>query len=88
MRLVVIPLVKAYLRDPDFLRRYNYGRGSSDGGLSEADKRRVQQAREWLVKMAEGGFPATRLQELAREIPFVGSYASFAGYVEMLAGMA
>jgi hypothetical protein len=37
--------------------------------------------------MAEKGFSVERLRELAGEIPFVGPYASFAGYVEMLAGM-
>ena len=85
--LVVIPLVNAYLRDPDLLRRYNYGRGCSDAALSEADKHRVQQARIWLDKIAHKGFPSTRLQELAREIPFVGPYASFATYMEMLAAL-
>jgi hypothetical protein len=55
--------------------------------LSEADKHRVQQARVWLDKMAHRGFSSTRLQELAREIPFVGPYASFAVYMEMLAAL-
>ena len=87
VRLVVIPLIHAYLRDPDLLRCYNYGRGCVDAPLSEADQHRVQQARVWLDKMAQRGFPATRLQELAREIPFVGPYASFAGYMEMLVAM-
>jgi len=87
VHLIVIPLMHAYLRDPDLLRRYNYGRGCVDARLSEAEMRRVQQARVWLDKMAQRGFPASRLQELAQEIPFVGPYASFAGYMEMLAAL-
>lgn len=87
VRLVVIPLMHAYLRDPDLLRRYNYGRGCVGAPLSEAETYRVQQARVWLDKVAQRGFSARRLQELAQEIPFVGPYASFAGYMEMLAAM-
>ncbi len=87
VRLVVIPLLHAYVRNPDLLRRYNYGRGCVDGSLSEADIRRVQQAGVWLDKITQRGFPSMRLQELAQEIPFVGPYASFVGYMEMLAAL-
>lgn len=82
--VVVKPLIRAYLRDPDLLRRYNYGRGLGDQPLSEADIQRVKKARAWLVSLAQQGFSATKLQELVKEIPFVGPYAAFARYMEML----
>lgn len=84
VRVVILPLMRAYLRDPDLLQRYNYGRGRLDAPPSEADKRRVQQARVWLASLAQQGFILVRLQSLAQEIPFVGPYAAFAGYIEML----
>jgi len=82
--VVLLPLVRAYLRDPELLRRYNYGRGRSGQLPSEADQQRVKQARNWFAKLAQQGFSLARVQELAKEIPFVGPYAAFAGYVEML----
>lgn len=87
IRVVLLPLVRAYLRDPDLLQRYNYGRGRSGQLPGEADQRRVQQARMWFTRLAQRGFPPARVQELAQEIPFVGPYAAFARYVEMLTAM-
>ena len=81
---VLIPLMRAYVRDPDLLRRYNYGRGSWNQPLTDEDRQRVQQARLWLEKLVRQGYPSARLQELAKEIPLVGPYAAFAGYMEML----
>jgi hypothetical protein len=81
---VIIPLLHAYRRDPDLLRRYNYGRGRPNQPLSEDERARVQKARQWLASLAHHGFPRARLQELAAEIPFIGPYAAFARYVEML----
>jgi Competence protein CoiA-like family len=81
---VVLPLMRAYLRDPDLLRRYNYGRGLLDQPLSESDRMRVQKGREWLSSLEQRGFPLERLKEIVNEIPFVGPYAAFAGYAETL----
>jgi hypothetical protein len=88
VRIVILPLVRAYMRDPELLRRYNYGRGQLEQPLSEEDKLRLQRARHWLSGLAQQGFTATRLRELAKEIPFVGPYRAFAGYMEMLAALA
>jgi hypothetical protein len=74
----------AYLRDPDLLRRYNYGRGLLNQPLSEADRARVQKGRKWLSSLAQRGFPPERLKEIVNEIPFVGPYAALASYTEML----
>lgn len=87
VRIVMLPLVHAYVRDPDLLRRYNYGRGQLEQPLSEEDKLRVQRARLWLGGLAQQGFTAARLQELAKEIPFVGPYRAFASYMEMLVAL-
>jgi hypothetical protein len=81
---VILPLLRSYLLDLDLLRRYNYGRGLEDQAPSDNDKQRVHKACEWLSKLAYRGFTAERLQELMKEIPYVGPYASFAGYIEML----
>ena len=82
---VIIPLLRAYARDPDLLRRYNYGRGQWNAAVSEQDAQRVKQARFWLEKIARQGYTSARLQELANEIPLVGPNAAFAGYMRMLA---
>src|SRR5207245_5737242 len=50
IREVIMPLVRAYLRDPEFLQRYNYGRGRSGQFLDDADKGRVEQAHAWVSK--------------------------------------
>ena len=84
LRVVLIPLMRSYLRDPELLRRYNYGRGQPDQVLSEADRERVQKAQTWLKTLVQRGFTATRLQELVKEIPFTGPYAAFASYMETL----
>jgi hypothetical protein len=81
---VILPLVRAYLRDPEFLQRYNYGRGRSGQFLDDADKRRIEQARAWFSRLGQQGFSRERVQALAKEIPFVGPYAAFARYIEML----
>ncbi len=86
--VVLIPLMKAYLRDPDLLRRYNYGRGLENQPPNESDRLRVQKAREWLDTIRQRGFTLTRLQALMEEVPFVGPYAAFAGYMEMLLTLA
>ncbi len=84
LHTVILPLLRSYLLDPDLLRRYNYGRGLEDQPLHDNDRQRVRKAHEWLNILAQRGFTAERLQELMKEIPYVGSYASFAGYIEML----
>ena len=84
LHLVIVPLVRAYLRDPDLLRRYNYGRGYGDQPLTEEDRLRVQRAGQWLHSLEQKGFTLTSLQELVKEIPFAGPYAAFARYFEML----
>jgi Zn-finger nucleic acid-binding protein len=83
--VILFPMVRAYLRDPDLLRRYNYGRGCGDQPVDRTDMHRVRQARTWLVRLSQQGFPLSRLEELAKEIPLVGPYAAFANFVEMLA---
>lgn len=81
---VILPLLRSYLLDPELLRRYNYGRGLEEQPLSENDRQRVRKAREWLSTLTRRGFTTERLQELLKEIPYVGPYASFVGYIEML----
>jgi hypothetical protein len=88
LRTTLLPLLRAYLRDPDLLRRYNYGRGLPDTPLSEADVLRVQKARAWLRDLARQGFTPTHLQELNKEIPLVGPYAAFVSYIESLIALA
>jgi Competence protein CoiA-like family len=80
LRMVILPLLRAYLRDPGLLKRYNYGRGQED----ENDRQRIHKAREWLGTLIRRGFTVERLQELTKEIPYVGPYAAFVGYMEML----
>jgi Competence protein CoiA-like family len=88
VRRVILPLVRAYLRDPQLLRRYNYGRGQLAQTLSEEDKLRVQRARQWLHSLAQKGFTTAQLQELAQEMPFAGPYAALVSYMEMLIALA
>jgi hypothetical protein len=82
--VVLLPLIRAYLRDPDLLRRYNYGRGYWDQPVSDEDLRRVQKACTWLERLSQQGFPLSRLEKLAKEIPLVGPYAALANFMEML----
>jgi len=84
LNVVLFPLLRAYLLDPDLLRRYNYGRGLWNQPVSDEDRLRVQQACVWLEKVSQQGFPLARLGSLAREIPPIGPYAPFANFVEML----
>jgi len=87
IRLVLLPLLRAYIRDPELLRRYNYGRGHEGQPVLQEDSLRVQKARYWLRELAQKGFPSSRVQELARDVPFVGPYAAFMSYIEMLLAM-
>ncbi|HZS75423.1 MAG TPA: competence protein CoiA family protein [Ktedonobacteraceae bacterium] len=81
---VVLPLLRAYLRDTDLLRRYNYGRGHPGQLVREADAQRVQQARSWLGKLIQQGYDVERLRELGDSVPRIGPYAAFASYMETL----
>jgi Competence protein CoiA-like family len=85
LNVVLFPMLHAYMLDPNLFIRYNYGRGSGDYGVSDTDKRRLQQARIWLDTLAQREFTTYWLEKLAQEIPVVGPYAAFANYVEMLA---
>jgi hypothetical protein len=85
MDVVLFPMLHAYLLDPDLFKRYNYGRDSGDHFTSDTERRRVQQARIWLARLARRGFSAEWLIKLVQEIPLVGPYTAFANYVEMLA---
>ncbi len=87
VRVVIVPLLHAYTRDPDLLRRYNYGRGQLNQTVSETDHMRVQKAKEWLATLAAKGFPQAHLQGLSKEVPFIGPYAAFARYMEMLVSL-
>jgi hypothetical protein len=81
---VIRPLIRAYLRDPELLRRYNYGRGLLNQPLSEVDQARIRQAQHWLASLARHGFTRAVIREILQVIPYVGPYAAFARYVEML----
>jgi hypothetical protein len=88
LRVILFPMLRAYLRDPDLLRRYNYGRGCEDHSVRTADQRRVQQACTWLAGLSQRGFTLATLESLAGAIPLVGPYAAFAKFVEMLVFLA
>ena len=81
---VLIPLLKAYLRDTELLRRYNYGRGSAAQGPDQADQQRIDRAVSWLRGLAQYGYTSAQLQILAQEIPLIGPYIAFANYAEQL----
>ncbi len=87
LNVVLLPMMRAYLRDPDLLRRYNYGRGYWDQPVSDVDLRRVQKARTWFERLSQQGFPPSRLEKLATEIPLVGPYAALANFMEMLVSL-
>ena len=80
---IIVPLLRSYLRDPDLLRRYNFGRGMPKQPLSEADRQRVQKACAWRTRLVQQGFSLETMRELVKELPHVGPYAAFAGYMEM-----
>jgi Competence protein CoiA-like family len=84
LQSVIVPLLRAYKRDPELLRRYRYGRGRDGDPPGEADRQRVERARAWLETLSRRGYDGERLRALAREIPLVGPYAALAGYMEML----
>ena len=80
---VIIPLLHSYLRDPDLLRRYNYGRGISGSTLSIEDKQRIHKACVWRTHLIQHGYPVSTLQEFTKFLPFTGPYAAFAQYMEL-----
>jgi hypothetical protein len=84
LRVVLLPLVRAYLRDPDLLRRYNYGRGQLNQEVSAADRQRIQQAQQWLHTLTRRGFTREDIRALLQDIPYVGPYAAFIKYAETL----
>lgn len=84
VRAVILPLARAYLRDPELLRRYNFGRGSQGQTLREEDTLRILRARDWVFSLTKKGFTVSDTWAIAREIPFIGPYAAFASYCEML----
>lgn len=81
---VLLPLLRAYLRDPDLLRRYNYGRGQWNQPVSPTDQQRIERARVWLHDLALQGFSPERLRACVDSIPLTGPYAAVARYLEML----
>ena len=83
IRTVIIPLLRSYSRDPDLLRRYNYGRGLPDQPLSEEERQRIQKACAWRTRLVQQGYSLSMLQELLKALPYAGPFASFAGYLEM-----
>jgi hypothetical protein len=84
LRMVILPLTRAYLRDPDLLRRFNYGRGLDGSPVCEADVQRIERAKQWLASLAKQGFTSAKIYELVKVIPFAGPYAALANYAEML----
>jgi Competence protein CoiA-like family len=85
LNVVLFPMLRAFLRDPNLLTRYNFGRGCGDLTVSDSDKHRVQQAHNWLERLSQQGYTTNCLEKLAKQIPLVGPYAAFANFVEMLA---
>ncbi len=88
IQTVMLPLLRAYVRDPELLRRYNYGRGQWQQPVTPADQQRVQRALAWLHGLQQQGFSPERLRTLQEAIPLVGPYAALAGYLEMLLALA
>lgn len=84
IRTVLLPLLRAYLRDPDLLRRYNYGRGQWNQPVSSQDRQRIEGARAWLRALDTRGFSAGHLRELLPALPLAGPYAALASYLELL----
>ena len=85
---VMLPLLRAYLLDPELLRRYNYGRGQWNQPVISDDRQRIERARAWLRTLNQQGFASDRLRELQTAIPLVGPYAALAAYLEMLLALA
>jgi len=84
IQVVLIPLLKAYARDPDLLRRYNYGRGLSDQPLTENTFVRIQKAQAWLAQLQSAGYTKDWWQHMSQSIPTVGPYTALARYIELL----
>ncbi len=84
LRLVLIPLVKAYLHDPALLQRYNYGRGLPDQPVSHTDQARIAKAHAWLTSLESQGFSSDMVSRLVKDLPYVGPYAALTNYAEML----
>ncbi len=84
VRAVILPLARAYLRDPELLRRYNFGRGAQGQTLREEDTLRILRARDWVFSVTKKGFTVSDMWAMVQEIPFVGPYTAFASYCEML----
>ncbi len=84
VQMIIQPLLRSYMRDPDLLRRFNYGRGLFDQPVTASDLLRVQKAKVWLTHLAQFGFSSARLTNFMQDIPFVGPYAAFARYMEIL----
>lgn len=85
---VVLPFFKAYQRDPELLRRYNYGRGTPEYPLQTTDIERVQKAYAWLTTLNHDGYSLTRLREIFQTFPYIGPYAALASYAETLLTLA
>ena len=84
LRLVLIPLLKAYRHDPELLQRYNYGRGLPDHPVSDADRVRISKALAWLTSLEIQGFPLDTIGKLIKDLPYTGTYVAFTNYAEML----
>jgi hypothetical protein len=84
LRLVLIPLIKAYLHDPELLQRYNYGRGLPEHPVSDADRARIVKAQHWLTSLEQQDFPSDTIARLVKSLPYVGPYAALTTYAEML----
>ncbi|GCE24787.1 hypothetical protein KDA_02710 [Dictyobacter alpinus] len=80
----VLPLLHAYLLDPELLLRYNYGRGVAGQAVMPADIQRIEKASRWIRSLDAHGYSLERLQEIAKELPSVGPYAAFVHYTETL----
>ncbi len=88
LRVVLLPLLRAYLRDPALLLRYNYGRGQEGQAVSVSDQARVQKACAWLNGLEQHGFTRTRLPLVLKALPRAGSYAALANFAETLLALA
>jgi hypothetical protein len=84
LRLALIPLMKAYLHDPELLLRYNYGRGQLDQPATATDTMRIARAHTWLKSLEQHGIAADSIRAMSKELPYVGPYAAFVNYIEML----
>ena len=84
LRIVIIPLMKAFLHDPELFQRYNYGRGQPDQPISDADRERVSKAQRWLLGLEQQGFSLDAIRALTKKLPYLGPYAVFINYTEIL----